>query len=139
MREVFLSSQDDARGLCLAWLLSDDREEDLSVLRRSSEMGNAFACSTLCLDLWGESKEEAFRLAQFAAPHHERDGFYMLGVCFRNGVGCEKDLNLAKENLLIAAELGSVYAVGDYAQLLSEFDPSRWLLLGRSALRGYPG
>ena len=44
-------------------------------------------------------------MAQFSALQHERDGFYWLGYRFRDGVGCEKDLNLAKKNLLIAAEL----------------------------------
>ena len=107
-REVFLSHQNDGRAICFIWWLTYEREEDLSLLRCSSEMGNAFACSSLCDEVWGENKEEAFRLAQPAASQHERDGFYLFGRCFRDGFGCEKDLNLAKQNLLIAAELGDV-------------------------------
>ncbi len=137
-RKVFLSFENDARALCFPWWLADDREGDLSLLRRAAEMGNAFACSTLCYELWVENKEEAFRLAQLAAAHHERDGFRWLGYFFRNGVGCEEDLNLAKENYLIAAELGDVRAADFYERLLDELDPVRWVWMGRAALRGLP-
>ncbi len=137
-RKVFLCCENDARALCFAWWLADDCEEDLSMLRRSSEMGNAFACSTLCGKVWRGNKEEAFRLAQLAASQHELDGFRELGDCFRHGIGCKKDLNLAKENLLIAAELGHVCAADDYGNLLVESDPACWLWLGRAALRGRP-
>ena len=104
-REVFLSFENDARALCFAWFMSDYRRNDMSLLCRSIEMGNAFACSTLCGEVWKYEEEEAFRLAQLAAAQHERNGFSSLGYCLRHGVGCEKDLNLAKKNLLIAAEL----------------------------------
>ncbi len=77
----------------------------MTLLRRASEMGNAFACSTLCEQVWMENEEEGFRLAQFAAALHEGDGFNWLGCCFRFGRGCEKDVNLATENISIAAEL----------------------------------
>ncbi len=104
-REVLLWHQDDSRALCFAWCLTDNRKLNLTLLRRASEMGNAYACSTLCWRVYSENKEEAFRLGQLAASQHERDGFYFLGFCFRYGIGCEKDLNLAKENYLNAAEL----------------------------------
>ncbi len=44
--EVFLSFENDARALCFAWHLTNYLQDDLTLLRRSSEMGNAFACST---------------------------------------------------------------------------------------------
>ena len=135
VREVFLFFENDARALCFACWLTNDREEDLSLLRRASEMGNAFACSTLC---WDVNEEEAFRLAQFVAAHRERDGFYILGSCFRDGRGCEKDLNSAEENYLIAAELGDVVAAVEYGGLLDDSDPARWLWFGRGALHGRP-
>ena len=138
VRKVFLSSQEDARALCFAWCLTDSREYDLSLLVGASEMGNAFACASLSDEIIGENVEEAFRLAQFAAAHHERDGFYLLGLFFRDELGCKKDLNLAKENFLIAVELGDVYAASDYGCLLGESDPAHWLWLGRAALRGVP-
>ncbi len=101
-------------------------------------MGNAFACSTFCVKVWSENKEEAFRLAQAAASEHERNGSCRLGVCFRNGFGCEKDLNFAIENFLIAAELGHVRAAACYGEFLDESSPACWLWFGRAALRGSP-
>ncbi len=137
-REVFLSFENDARALCFAWHLTDDRGNDFSLLRRSSELGNAFACSTLCDEVWRRNKDEAFRFAQLAVTQHERDGFYWLGFCFRNGIGCEKDLNLAKENFLIAVELGRISASELYGYLLGVSDPACWLWFGRTASRCYP-
>ncbi len=137
-KKVFLSFENDARALCFARLLTGDRMGDMRVLRRAAEMGNAFACSTLCGQVLGRGETEAFRLAQFSAAQHERNGFYWLGHCFRFGFGCEKDLNLAKQNYLIAAELGYVWAAESFGGLLDEFDPLRWLWLGRAALRGWP-
>ncbi len=140
-RVVFLSHQNDARALCFAWCLMGerDRQIDLTLLSRASEMGNAFACSMLSREVWGGNEEEAFRLARLAASQHERDGFYLLARCFRNGLGCEQDLNLAKQNLLIAAELGGVFAAYDCGEWLDDSDPARWFWLGRAALRCFPG
>ncbi len=91
VRKVFLSHRNDARALCFTWCLSDGHEDDFSLLRRAFETGNAFACSTLCLDAWDQGEEDkAFRLAHFAATQHERDGFYQLGLSFEGGFGCEK-------------------------------------------------
>ncbi len=137
-KEVFLLSQDDARAICFAWCLTDDREEDLSRLRRAAEMGNAFACSTLCRECWEESKEEAFRLAQLATSQHERDGFDWAGYFFFKGVGCEKNLKFGKENLLIAAELGHIFSADFISDMFDKSDPARWIWLGRAALRGSP-
>ncbi len=138
-REVFLLNQHDALALCFAWWLSDGHWNDLSLLRRAGEMGNSFACSTLCGKVWEENKEEAFRLAHLAALQHERDGFNELGDCFRSGIGCEIDLNLAKQNYLIAAELGRVFSAANYGYLLGESDPVCWFWLGRAALRDFHG
>ncbi len=102
-------------------------------------MGYAFACSMFCVEVWGENNEEAFRLARHVVLHRERDGFFWLGHFFRDGFGCEKDLNSAKENYLIAAELGHVVAAVEYGCLLDHSDPFCWLWLGRAALRGLPG
>ncbi len=77
-------------------------------------------------------------MAQLAAAQHERDGLFWLGRCFRNGRVCEKDLILAKENFLIAAEMGNVGASREYGHLLDESDPTRWVWWGRAALRGWP-
>ncbi len=54
VRKVFLSFENDARALCFAWYLTNQfqYQDDLALLRRSSEMGNAFACSTLSVKVW---------------------------------------------------------------------------------------
>ena len=138
-RKVFLSLENDARALCFAWYLTDVRRKDFLLLRRACKMGNAFACSTLCWQVWSENDEEAFRLAQVASSQHERDGFYWLGCCFRDGkIGCERDFNLAKENYLIAAELGHGSAADACVRFLDKSDPARWIGLGRAASRGLP-
>ncbi len=124
--------------MVFAWFLSVDRPKDMPLLRLASEMGNAFACSTLFWQVFGTNNEEAFRLAQLAASLRERDGFFLLGFCFRDCIGCEEDLILAKENFLIASELGDVYAADNYGSLLDESDLHRWLWWGRAALRGWP-
>ncbi len=82
--------------------------------------------------------EEAFPLAQLAAAQRERDGFAWLGFCFRYGRGCEQDLSKAKQNFLIAAELGHVGAASRYSDLLDKSDPARWIWRGRAALLGLP-
>ncbi len=138
VKKVLLLNENDARALCFAWFLNDDRWNDLSLLRRSSEMGNAFACSALVSEVRFENEKEAFLLAQLAAAQHERDGFYQIAFCLRAGVGCEKGFNMAKESYLIAAELGSVYAAEDYGDLLDKSDPGCWLWLGRAASHGSP-
>ena len=60
---------------------------------------NAFACSQLC-SCSNEDVEEALRLVRLAATQHERDGVYALACFFRRCIGCEKDLNLAKQPLV---------------------------------------
>ena len=137
-RKIFLCCENDARALCFAWCLADRYRTDLPLLRRAYEMGNAFACSALSVEVWVGNKEEAFRFAQLAAAQHERDGFRELGFCFRDSCGCEKDLNLAKQNFLIAAELGHVWAASEYGDLLDESNPDCWFWWSRAALRGYP-
>ena len=138
VREALLLHQHDARALSFAWFLSDDRWNDLSPLRRASEMGNAFASSTWSEEVRDENSVEAFRLVAFAASQYERDGFDRFGRCFRYGVGCEEDLKLAEENLLIAAELGSVEAAEWLSVLLDRSDPARWIWSLKAALRGSP-
>ena len=50
-RAVFLSLENDARALCFAWCLMENdqaRDDSLPLLCRAADMGNAFACSTMC-------------------------------------------------------------------------------------------
>jgi TPR repeat protein len=92
-RRIFSAlGQHDARALCFAWMLGDRR--DLTSLRRSVELGFAFAQALMAGQTQGEDK---FKFAQLSAAQGERDGLLWLGWCFRDGLGCEKDLDKAKE------------------------------------------
>ena len=90
-------------------------------------MGNAFACSSLCEQVLHRNNEEAFRLAQLSAAQHERDGFYWLGCCLCIGFGFKTELESARQNLLIVAELGHVGAADVLGNRAGETDPARWL------------
>ncbi len=59
-KKVFLSFENDARALCFAWCLTVDREDDLTLLRRAYEIGNAFACSLLSREVWRETRRNVF-------------------------------------------------------------------------------
>lgn len=137
-RKVFLLDQNHALSLCFAWILGGEKLEDLTSIRRATEMGNSFSCATLSRRILGENQKEAFRLAQLAAAQHERDGFRWVGFCFVFGVGCEKNLSTALENYLLAAELGNVEAAESYGSYMHESDPFRWIWLGRAASRRWP-
>jgi hypothetical protein len=123
--------QNDARALCFTWMLVGFG--DLTNLRCSSELGFAFAQAWMAGRTRGEEK---FKFAQLAAAQGERDGLYVLGCCFRDGEGCEKDLDKAKENFLCAIELGHVMGMNYLGELLGESDPQRWRLWGRAATHG---
>ncbi len=143
-RDVFLSSENDARALCFAWWLTDERERylDLSLLGRAAHLGDGFACATLSKEVLTQQgcDEEAFRLARFAAVRrHERDGFYALGKCHLDRArDCDEEYNLAKENFLFAAHLGHVLAVQDYSHFLGLSTVECWVWLARAAFRGFP-
>ncbi len=138
-RNVLLGHPNDARALCLAWWMADkdDREDDWSLLYVAADMGDAFACSVLCNRTCYDDEEAGFRLALRSVARHERDGYLDLGYCFEHGMGCEQDLSLAKENCLIAAELGLVYGAEYLGKLLDECCPVSWIWLGRAAGCGH--
>jgi hypothetical protein len=123
--------QNDGRALCFTWLCGE--RNNLASLRRSAELGFAFAQSSLA----GQTKgKERFKFAQLAGSQGERDGLFWLGRCYRVGVGCEKDLDKAKENYLRASELGDVSAMIELGEVLDSADPERWRWWGQAAARG---
>jgi hypothetical protein len=71
-----------------------------------------------------------------AAAQGERDGFHYLGRCYRDGFGCEQDMERAKENYFVAAELGHVLAMGGFGAFLDKDDPERFVWFGRAAANG---
>ena len=98
--------QNDARALCFMWMCGD--RQDLEPLRRSAELSFAWAQAWMARRTLGP---ERFKFAQLAAAQGERDGFLWLGLCFRDGEGCGKDLDKAKENFSRASEVGHVSAM----------------------------
>jgi hypothetical protein len=97
--------QNDARALCFAWCsLAEGDREDVASLRRSAELGFAFAQAWMADKTDGE---ECFKFSQLAAAQGERDGFFQLGCCFR----ARKNLEKAMENFLRASDLGAASAM----------------------------
>jgi hypothetical protein len=124
-RQVFLGCENDARALCFAGFL-----RDFDDVRRAANLGDALAQAWMAEHTYGE---ERFRWAEKSAAQGERDGFYWLGHCYHNGFGCEEHAGSAKENLLVAAELGCVKAMAWLGRLLNQDDPQRFVWLGRAA------
>ncbi len=90
-RKVFFCCENDARAFCFVWRLTGVRANDLSLICRASEMGNAFACSTLWSQVYLKGNmEEAFRLAQFAAVSANVTAFFGLVVVFAMDLGVKK-------------------------------------------------
>jgi len=61
---------------------------------------------------------------------------FRLGWCFRDGLGCEKDLDKAKENFSLASKHGHVWGMDWLGHLLGDSDPQRWRWWGRAAALG---
>lgn len=122
--------QKDARVLCFMWLCGGH----LTSVRHSAELGYAFAQALFAA--WEIRGVEKFKLAQLSAAQGERDGYAMLGWCFLHGEGCEKNLVKAKENFLIASELGDVSSMTRLGELLNNSDPQRWRWWGKAATFG---
>ena len=79
--------------------------------------------------------DEKFKFAQLTAAQGERDGVFKLG-CYRDGKGCEKNLDKAKENFLCASELGHVLAMRCLGDLFDESDPEWWRWWGLASALG---
>jgi TPR repeat protein len=104
------------------------------LLRCVAQQSSVLLLRKLC---WQETQgDELFKFARLAAAQGECDGFLWLGYCFRFGEGCEEDLDKAKENFLLASELGRVSAMIALGHLLGESDPQRWRWWGRAAALG---
>jgi TPR repeat protein len=132
-RVFFPLGQNDARALCFAWLLGD--QNDLAPLHRSVELGFAFAQALMA---WKSQGKERFKFAQLAAMQGERLGIHWVGLCFRDGEGCDMDLVKAKEKFLHSSELGVVSAMERLGFFVDESDPQRWRWWGRAAALGRP-
>jgi hypothetical protein len=127
-RPVFLAAT-DLRARSFAAVLEDSDVES----NHAASLGDAFAQSWMARKTSGEDR---FRWAERSAGVGERDAFYWLGYCYRYGHGCEKNLERAKENFLIAADLGVVAGMLRFAELLEKTDPQRFVWFGNAAANG---
>jgi hypothetical protein len=125
-RDKFFLAAKTTRALCLAGVLGNGVEE----VRQAAVRGDAFAQSWMTKHTGGE---ERFRWTGKSAAQGERDGFYWSGHFYRYGIGCEEDAKRAKENFLVAAELGCLHAMDRLGELLDKDDPQRCVWFGRAA------
>ena len=138
-KEVFLAQAgNDARALCFSEVVMSDfyGAWDMQRVRRSAELGFAFAQARMAEET---DREEMFRHALVSAAQCERDGLYLLGYCFQMGIGCEQNIDKAKENFLVAAELGDILGMTQLGCLLDETDSQQWMWWGRAAQKGAAG
>jgi TPR repeat protein len=137
VREVMLAQGDDPRALYLAWHCGP--RQDLAMIRRSAELGDATAQALL--SAWEEEAgngERAFELAQRSAAQGQRYGLYQLGSCYENGVGCTKDLEKAKKLYKEGADWdygACEFAYGNVAFSVGDAELFYWR--GRAALHGF--
>jgi TPR repeat protein len=128
-RQVIRGCENDPRALCFADLFGSR----FSAVRRAADLGDAFAQARMA---GRRSGAQRFRWAEKSAFQGERDGFYELGCCYRDGKGCEEDVERAKENFLVAAKLGNVRAMTSFGRLFDKDDPQRFVWFGRTAANG---
>lgn len=128
---MVLLGHGDAKSVCFAALLTFPK--DVSCLRRSAQLGYAFAQSEMASATRGI---ERFQFAHGSALQGERDGFRWLGDCFLNGEGCQKDLAKAKDCFLEAAKHNDVCAMIRYSRLLKFSNPQRWKWWARATALG---
>jgi TPR repeat protein len=125
-KQVFLGCESDPRAVCFAGLLGWTFDE----VGRVAELGDAFA------QAWKAghtNAEESFLWAEKSAAQGERDGLSCLAYCYRDGIGCEKDAERAKEYFLVSAELGFVNAMMSVGELFDKDDAQRFVWFGRAA------
>jgi hypothetical protein len=128
-RKVFLACENDARAICFSSSLFWNARD----VRRAADLGYAYAQSSVAA---ATSFEVRFQWAERSAAQGERDAFFWLGICFRDGEGCVRDIEKAKESFLVAAELGDVHGMLRLGELFDRNDAQRFVWLGKAALSG---
>jgi hypothetical protein len=130
-REVCLGCENDPRAVCFAGLLGGRMGNEIG---RAADLGDAFAQAWMTWQSVGD--DEAFRWLEKSAAQGERHGFCYLGHCYRDGIGCEQDVERAKENFLVAAELEDVFSMVCSGRLVDKDDTQRFFWFGRAAANG---
>jgi hypothetical protein len=99
-REVFLGCENDLRARSFAGVFGGRDDA-----RQAADLGDAFAQAHMA-GAWGQG--ESFQWAEKSAAQGERDGFFLIGIYYLSGIGCEKSSQSAGENFFFAYQLGSV-------------------------------
>ena len=108
----------EKRGNALAWYLLSMEKNDLKLLKRAAEGENVQAMNawgtirlTESMAIASTNPDEAMRIQQKcfslfkkAADMKDPNGYYNLGMCYMNGYGVEKDVDLAYDCFKFAAE-----------------------------------
>jgi TPR repeat protein len=115
-------------ALCFGSALVRDSDE----ICRAAELGDAFAQAWMARQT---SNKKSFQWAEKSAAQGARDGLFWLRHCYRCGKGCEGDVQRAKENFLVTAELGFVYRMEQLGELLEENDRQQFVWFGKAASR----
>lgn len=79
---------------------------------------------------------DGFEYAYQSAKQGERDGYYALGAAYEIGIGCKKDLALAKLNFVYAASYGCRNAIIILVQNYTPHSIERWFWLEEAVRLG---
>lgn len=94
--------------------LAENKYDDLIL---QAESGNAAKQAELANQYWKkEMYEESFKLYERSASQNNNDGIYGLGMCYRKGLGTEKDLEKSFQCFLKASESGLLDAQFELAE-----------------------
>ncbi len=132
-RHVFLECKNNGKatnnGKAICFGAAFDRSWDN--IKQAADLGDAYAQSIMAIRSIGKKR---FKYAQKSAAQGERDGFYWLGHWYY--CGRDKNRDKAKENFLIAANLGYIEAMFMLVDFYDEDNPQRFVLLGKAAVNG---
>lgn len=127
----------DARAICFSWFSDLSYVAPIIPLYHSATLGYPFAQASFALHTNDDTA--AFKFAQLAAKNNERDGFYVLGTCYEQGIGCVVDLKSATTNFTFAANLNHSFAMSFLGSMFKDSDPKRWYWWGLDVNRDEPG
>lgn len=117
----------EKKNNALAWYLLSLEGQDMDALKKAVEGGNVQA-----LNAWGtlmhtsamtmpnvdekrleEVNKAVFDVFRQAAAKNDPNGLYNLGMCYMNGIGCERDVKLGFNAFKTAAERGHPEAINN--------------------------
>ena len=121
----------DGLSLCFAGLVS---KRDDKLLLESAKLGYALAQAQVAESSMSQS--EKFEWATLSARQGEPMGFHVLGDCYDEGYGCERNREQAQRLFKCSAELGFVQGQYAYSMSLGISDPAHFFWIGKVAQKG---